>query len=777
MIELQSSVTGTMTGGTVMTSASLSCEMGSVIIVCAGCETTSGSAPAITSVQSSVGAMAFTKRGPGFYNGQYQAQEMWYLVVSEPFSDTITVTYAGAVDSSAMVALAYSGVDLAVVWNTVESYPLTASGTWIVNLDTTHSNLTKVIAFGATWTANAPTGTEQYWLGLPYGNRIDVSNPGGTNPENIYVADGDLFVPYDFPMGFLGGDANSYILMDALIGAVVPGSGGTAPYGQMYLPMPDAWADAINSTVMKSDCYAEIWSGLQPIDGAFANTLLLGGIRVVAGSVTVDRNSSVRRAATNVTLLPDPAGKLLSVVNALPTDDTGLFAPFGAEMRIYKGYKLPGTTPANLTSAFSPTPAGFAIIAAGVNDTFDFTDPGGGTPEVFTIAPGTYYSWAAIATAIEDATGSVSGEPFSTYCNVTTNSITFTFTLVTGGSAGNGVTITDGATTALPVMGLYSPSTFMGGADTGNLYASLGVFMIEEVDVINDANGLVFNGTLKDRMQWLSRRTLTAPYSSGANIPALGTVNLLVELACAPVPGVLPIGVPFPQGYVNSEFAMPVTSYNVGDDITQACQTIIAAIGYEFYFDYSGALVACPVPDPAVASSCISYLEATKSGPISIKRVVSIASVPNIISAVSQGSGVPAPVRVFWWESNPAYPSFYADPPAGGFATPVTVLAPLDPASRYPTSLLVLTTTAIGAGSQDQQAQAMVNAAGYVAQNSLESTTFLLRSNAAQDVDDIITAQRVVAGIPVDTKYVVDRVVIDLGVLTPMQVTGRPVVS
>ena len=186
-------------------------------------------------------------------------------------------------------------------------------------------------------------------------------------------------------------------------------------------------------------------------------------------------------------------------------------------------------------------------------------------------------------------------------------------------------------------------------------------------------------------------------------------------------------------------------------------------------------LVFCPIPDPAAGVSCITYTEGTSSAPTVIKRIVSNADIPNVICVTSQGSGVATPVQVFWWESDPSSPAYYAAAPSGDFASPVLSLVSPDPASIYPSNMKVISTTVIGPTNQAQQAQDMANAAGALAVGSLENTSLTIRFNAAQDVDDIVTVGRVVAGVPTSTNYVVDHAQIDLGVTTGDQVTARPV--
>lgn len=105
-------------------------------------------------------------------------------------------------------------------------------------------------------------------------------------------------------------------------------------------------------------------------------------------------------------------------------------------------------------------------IVATVNDTFVFTGAGGfGSPETFTMAPGVYATLNAITEAMAAATGSVSGEAFSTLCGLDDSPGYIQLTVeVDIGLAGNDDTITegDGGAAALGFTG--NPDTFAGGS-------------------------------------------------------------------------------------------------------------------------------------------------------------------------------------------------------------------------------------------------------------------------------------------------------------------------
>jgi hypothetical protein len=198
------------------------------------------------------------------------------------------------------------------------------------------------------------------------------------------------------------------------------------PLGQMYGSVSSDWLTAYEQTVIQVSGYAEIWSGMSPNpEGDFDNTLLLGDILVTAGTVTIDRSNVIRRTATNITLLPDAAGDLMPYAVS-DFFGEGYYEPYGRELKLFQGITyfstpVPGTQ-ATYEAANSIFGGGPYTVITGTNDTFQYYNASDWPAEEFTIAAGTYGSAAAYVTAFLAATGSLSGEPFSTY-----------FTIVIGG--------------------------------------------------------------------------------------------------------------------------------------------------------------------------------------------------------------------------------------------------------------------------------------------------------------------------------------------------------
>jgi len=332
-LALDGTATGQMESGVVLTTDPLTTShTNDVIVVCAGCETTIGPAPAISSVTAT--GLTFTLRKV-FSNGSLQSQEEWYAIATATFSGVITVTYATSVDDAAAVAFAVNGADVASPWDGNTSMPTTSAGALHAVISTTSPDAF-VFCFAANPFGNAASAP------FPSPSALVASrlNNGGVNFEFIYVAGAVVSTSQAaVDWGFGTGDApGTYIIIDAIV-ASPPPPPVAGHFGQLYGAAIDGvsianWLLAYEQTVLKEDCYAEIWSGMSPdSSGAFNNVLLVGGLKVTGGTVTIDRNNAIRRSATNVTLLPDAGGVLLPVVGG-----GGDYAPFGQEMRIFKGY-------------------------------------------------------------------------------------------------------------------------------------------------------------------------------------------------------------------------------------------------------------------------------------------------------------------------------------------------------------------------------------------------------------------------------------------------------
>ena len=106
------------------------------------------------------------------------------------------------------------------------------------------------------------------------------------------------------------------------------------------------------------------------------------------------------------------------------------------------------------------------VVVTGVNDQFVFTGDGGaGSPETFTVAPGTYATFAAVVAAMAAAIGSAHGETFDTISAVGGTGGTITLTMVgSGGANDNNNTLGPGSDDVSVSLGFTAdPDTYGGG--------------------------------------------------------------------------------------------------------------------------------------------------------------------------------------------------------------------------------------------------------------------------------------------------------------------------
>lgn len=140
-----------------------------------------------------------------------------------------------------------------------------------------------------------------------------------------------------------------------------------------------------------------------------------------------------------------------------------------------------GGTGGSATADSPPTSVPLTIV--GGANTFVFTGDGGlGTPETFTIAPGTYATLAAIAAAVMAAPGTIS-DTFGDHVIVTDDGTELVFTMTTVGLpafAQTGNTITEGNGGAAAIGINAPPAVFSGG-----LGPKLGIYINDQLLVGN----------------------------------------------------------------------------------------------------------------------------------------------------------------------------------------------------------------------------------------------------------------------------------------------------
>ncbi len=298
-------------------------------------------------------------------------------------------------------------------------------------------------------------------------------------------------------------------------------------------------------------------------------------------------------------------------------------------------------------------------------------------------------------------------------------------------------------------------------ADGTTEVAQLGIFMIEGVNVQSDSSGTTFIGEMKDLSQVVANHKLTAPLPVPNSFEIANVWGAIISILWSGA--TIWAGV---NGDYNVTPFQPST-LRIGDDPWSAAQSAAASAGMELFYAWSGVCWGRNVPDPTTAPVAATIAAGTPNGPVSILRKISNNGIANVVVVTAQGSKVATPVQVFWWDSNPASPTYYAPAPTSWSSPQYTLPAQ---AGSYPMQLLNIANQLV---SDPVSLQAQANAAGLLSIGALEETTITFRGNPALDVDDVIEVTRVSSGIPASTKYVIDQVQIDLGAKNPMQVTGR----
>jgi hypothetical protein len=294
--------------------------------------------------------------------------------------------------------------------------------------------------------------------------------------------------------------------------------------------------------------------------------------------------------------------------------------------------------------------------------------------------------------------------------------------------------------------------------------ASLGRFLLEETDVNSDQTGVTLVGTLQDRGYTISRAKFTSPYTTDG----VSTLDVVIKAILTTGINNQVAGIANLCNFTPSTFVPAIQTFNIGDDPWQGVQTLAASGGMEIFPDKNGVLVLQNIVDPITVTPCAVYLEGSWAAPTAIKRTIANTNVPNVIVGISSGSGITTPLQTYWWDNTPTSITYYAS------GVPGTTLPVRSGASVYPTLVQTFNTSAATTLAQLQQ---MVNSLGLSYIGTLEGAVITIRDNPAHDVNDVVTLQRVVGGIPFPTNYIVDQVSVDLGTNNPLQLTTRQVVN
>ncbi len=267
--------------------------------------------------------------------------------------------------------------------------------------------------------------------------------------------------------------------------------------------------------------------------------------------------------------------------------------------------------------------------------------------------------------------------------------------------------------------------------DNTTEYAQLGVFPIEPV-TINYGSGTTGNNVLvdgSDRSSTMSRLKSVTSITLAAGTSVVSAIQTLILSR-------IPWATFSVAGGVGAFTIPAVLSYPQNTDLWQSCQTIAGGAGLEVFSRYDGMFVIQPIPNWAMLAPVFACSATSSPNILKGQRVLTRVGVANDILTNGEGTSLPAPVGGRAQNTNPTSPTSIS----GGWGDVPNVI----------TSSLYTSDAQANAGAQAELFQEL----GQVdTHGPLE-----IIPNPALQVEDVITAQSSLAGLPAAVNYVVDVV-------------------
>ena len=217
----------------------------------------------------------------------------------------------------------------------------------------------------------------------------------------------------------------------------------------------------------------------------------------------------------------------------------------------------------------------------------------------------------------------------------------------------------------------------------------------------------------------------------------------------------LTTGLTIPFVFAPTTAVTPTTPvvYQPGDDPWSMAVQLAQSIGYELFFDPTGACTFLPVPNPLAQAISWSYVEGTGNIATELIRTISRDAAPNYIIRDGSGSGIAVPVRGVAFDANPMSPTYIG----GSYGEQVD----------YGSSTLYTT---------QAQAQATANADLLLALGSIESLEVKAVPKPDTDVDDVVLVTRTRTGLTSEL-YVIDSFQLGFGTDGVLDFTCRQIGS
>lgn len=182
-------------------------------------------------------------------------------------------------------------------------------------------------------------------------------------------------------------------------------------------------------------------------------------------------------------------------------------------------------------------------------------------------------------------------------------------------------------------------------------YFDLGVFGLSQADV-NDEGAPSGTVTAYDRSRRVSRNAFTDPYIIGAG---QNYVTAMSTLLLNRLPGTTVIST------ATAELT-PLLVLDAGADPWEELSKMADGIGYECFFDGSGAFVLQPVPVPSLASVDWTYTEGLDATLLDVGKSYSDEPGYNGVVLTAESTTLAAPLRSVIWDTDASSPTYYLGP-------------------------------------------------------------------------------------------------------------------
>jgi hypothetical protein len=180
-------------------------------------------------------------------------------------------------------------------------------------------------------------------------------------------------------------------------------------------------------------------------------------------------------------------------------------------------------------------------------------------------------------------------------------------------------------------------------------YVPLGVFVITEVSISDNNEGVSIQVTGQDRSLIISRAKWTQPYQMVNGTLEASITNLLEDR------------------YPDVQTDFPVTNISVnqvvlgteqGNDPWQDIVEIANLVGYDLFFNAEGIVELKQFPTLDGAVVVAKFEEGANTTVLSIDRTISTRDTYNGVIYTIQGSEVTAPIRVEVWDEDTTSPTY-----------------------------------------------------------------------------------------------------------------------